>query len=347
MKSESRQCAVTVVLCTFNRAATLAAAIDRLLKQRPASPAYELIVVDNNSTDDTRAVVAQHQAVAGVPVRYVFEPQQGLSQARNAGIAAARADIVAFTDDDVRAGDDWVKVIEETFDAHPGIDALGGRTLPLWPSDPPRWLTRLHWVGPLALQDYGDQPLVMDAGNALCLAGANLAFRRHVFASIGGFNRRYPRSQDTELMHRLWRSGRRAMYVPQMTVHAAVQRERLTKGYHRQWHSRVGRTNAQMASDALVAGRSDLPAESRDVARLLGIPRFAVRQLLGESCRWFSALIRRHDSQAFWHELRMRQILGYIRESRTLFAHRRPDDDVTASLTIPQGPTAAQGKHGG
>ncbi len=88
-------------------------------------------------------------------LRYVFEGQQGLSYARNAGVAAARAPLIAFTDDDVRAACDWVVSIKRAFDEHPEVDCIGGKVLPRWLSDPPLWLTREHWP-PLALVDYGE-----------------------------------------------------------------------------------------------------------------------------------------------------------------------------------------------
>ena len=242
--SEHRE--VTVVLCTYNRAQLLGAALDRLLAQSADSPAYEIILVDNNSSDDTRAVVERYTSSTARPVRYVFEPRQGRVHARNAGIAASRADIIAFTDDDVWVTDDWVRVIKRTFDAQPEVDGLGGRTLPIWPSDPPAWLTRRHWVGPLALQDYGDEPFTVDARHPLCLAGANCAFRKERICRLGGFSPEFERSEDTEFMLRLWRAGTRALYVPDMKVFAAVQPERLTKRYHREWHTNIGRCNARM-----------------------------------------------------------------------------------------------------
>src|SRR5690606_1928154 len=137
--------AVTIVLCTFNRAESLQGALERLLEQTPGSPPHEIIVDDNNSTDRTRGVAERFRARARpMQMQYVFEPRQGLSYARNAGIAASGAPIVAFTDDDVRVSANWVTVIHRTFAAHPEITCLGGRTLPVWPMTPPSWLTPQH-----------------------------------------------------------------------------------------------------------------------------------------------------------------------------------------------------------
>jgi glucosyl-dolichyl phosphate glucuronosyltransferase len=331
-------CAVSVVLSTFNRAPLLGAALDRLLDQRSGAASYEVIVVDNNSTDGTRALVTGRRAASGGRLRYVFEGRPGLSHARNAGIAAASGDVVAFTDDDVRVAADWVEAIAHTFDAYPDVDCLGGRTLPVWPSDPPAWLTPLHWVGPLALQDYGDEPFVVDARHARCLAGANVAFRRGVFSRIGLFSPEYPRSQDTEFMLRFWRAGGRALYVPAMMVHAAVQAERLTKAYHRRWHTRVGQSNARMRIAELTDTDGGIRSTVPDVRRLFGVPTFAVRLLLWEAWSWARESLRREAPRAFWHELRFRALIGYVRESRALFLEQRRQLR-TGSLLEPEHPT--------
>ena len=109
-------CRVSIVLCTFNRAQLLGPALDAVLSQTEGSPPYEVLVVDNNSRDHTRELVQQRQATAGPRLRYVFEAQQGLSFARNAGIAHARGDLVAFTDDDIRVAPNWVSSIQKAFD---------------------------------------------------------------------------------------------------------------------------------------------------------------------------------------------------------------------------------------
>ena len=199
-------------------------------------------------------------------LRYVFEAQQGLSFARNAGIAHARAPLVAFTDDDIRVAPDWLSSIQKAFDTHADVDCVGGRILPEWSAPPPRWLTRNAWVGALALQDYGQERFIVDRANPLCLAGANLSFRKDVFDEIGGFSTEFgSRSEDTELMTRFWSSGRRAMYVPEVAVSAPVSEDRMTKAYFRAWHVRTG-SYARLAEE--IAPRAD--GHPAPVRRVLG-----------------------------------------------------------------------------
>src|SRR5439155_3374606 len=114
-----------------NRAVRLKAALDALLAQ-DTSLDYEVIVVDNNSSDDTARVVRDVAFCRNDCVRYVFEGRQGLSHARNRGIDEARADMIAFTDDDVRVATDWVGQIARAFDEREDVDYVGGRVLPSW-----------------------------------------------------------------------------------------------------------------------------------------------------------------------------------------------------------------------
>jgi hypothetical protein len=295
----------------------LGPALHRLLTQSQGSPPYELIVVDNRSTDDTATVVESCIERGDGRLRYIYEPNQRLSNARNAGLRAVRGDLVAFTDDDVRVSEGWVRAIVRAFDEHQEVDCVGGRTLPVWPSPPPPWLTPLHWVGPLALQDYGEHPVVIDARRPLSLAGANLALRTSVFDRIGLFSPDFPRSEDTELLLRFWLTGGRALYVPDMLIHAAVQPERLTKTYHRQWHTNIGRCNARMAFEEMVDPIHGLRPPS-GLTRIYGVPMFAIRHAAVELGRWLAHRIAGSEAQAFHHETSLRRLVGYILENRAM-----------------------------
>src|SRR5437899_4754156 len=165
--------ALTVVLSTYNRAERLPAALEALVHQK-GEVAYEVVVVDNNSSDRTAEVARAFAQRANGRIQYLFEPRQGLSHARNRGIEAARSPIIAFTDDDVRVGEDWVAQIIRAFKQHPDVDYVGGRVLPHWLQTPPRWLTTAHW-SPLALQDYGPDPLISSRDRPIRLVGPNPA----------------------------------------------------------------------------------------------------------------------------------------------------------------------------
>jgi glycosyltransferase involved in cell wall biosynthesis len=271
--------------------------------------------VDNNSTDATREVVERF-AAADVRVRYLFEPQQGLSHARNAGIRAARAPFIAFTDDDVRAEPDWVAGIVRAFREHPEADAVGGRVLPVWPAEPPQWLTRDHWT-PLAILDRGEAAITVTLDNPICLVGANLSVRRPVFDVIGLFAADLQRVkdgigslEDHEFLLRLLRIGGKAVYDPRVVVHAEIQANRLERAYHRRWHTGHGHFHALMRSEQMEETRR---------GTFFGVPAHLYRQALGNAGGWVRAQTLGQRSRAFGHEVFLRFFYGFVRTRRREF----------------------------
>jgi len=326
---------VSVVLCTYNRADRLTVALDALARQRSGAD-YEVIVVDNNSTDHTAEVVRTAAERSGGRLRYVFERSQGLSYARNRGIEVARGAIVAFTDDDVRVGDDWVERIVRALDAHPEVDYVGGRVMPHWLQQPPRWLTTAHW-SPLALQDYGPEPLVSSRDRAICLVGANLAFRRPVFDYVGGFAPELGRvkdgigsTEDHDMQLRIWRAGMRGLYEPAIVAYADVTPDRMTRAYHRRWHRGHGRHCATMRLRELVPADMGPMSEPRDIVSIFGSPAYVYADVKYFAWRWIRALVRREDS--FFYANKLRHIRSYLRTRREL-RHARGLRAAAAELT--------------
>src|SRR4051812_11131860 len=122
---------VSVVVPTYNRARRVAGLLAALRQQESAGIALEILIVDNGSTDWTPSVVRSATAI-DPRVRYIPEPRQGASHARNTGIAAATGAIVAFLDDDVVPAPDWVRQLKRAFEEHPEVDCIGGRVEPSW-----------------------------------------------------------------------------------------------------------------------------------------------------------------------------------------------------------------------
>lgn len=323
----TEQYEIAAVISTYNRCELLCAALDSLLAQSSHEVRYEVIVVDNNSNDQTREVVEGYRARGHQNLTYIFEPRQGVSYARNTGIAHARARLIAFVDDDVRVSDKWIATIKRKFDSHPEIDCIGGKVLPQFRTPVPRWLTRDQWM-PLGLQDYGDEPLSINAENPLCLVSANLVVRRTVFDQTGPFALHLQRVKDSigsiedaELLERFWRSGRHCMYVPDLTVTTEVPSERMTKSYHRRWHTGHGYFFAIRRSEEM----------ERSSGRLFDVPGHLYRQAFADGVAWLKwFLLGKHDL-AFAHEMRIRFFLGFFRERRKDYlaaAHRGPLGEI-------------------
>lgn len=315
---------VSVVISTWNRCAILPGAIESLLAQQSDPASYEIIIVDNNSTDSTRQVVESLIAQHPQRLRYVFEPRQGLSFGRNAGLMAARGAFVAYTDDDVRVAPDWVWQIREAFARFPRADFIGGRVLPRWPHEPPAWLSKEygHW-GPLALTDYGAEPFATSRERPICLVGASLIFRRDVLRRAGGFRPELQlvgagtgSMEDHELQLQLYRAGHQGWYVPELVVYAEVQRERMMKSYHRRWHSGHGRFSALIRLEESFTSDGRLLDAPLSASTWFGAPKYLYRQLLNATGRWLKAAWRRNESAAFAHELQMRELFSYISERR-------------------------------
>jgi GT2 family glycosyltransferase len=298
---------VSVVISTYNRADSLLAAVSSVLVQDQAPP-YELIVVDNNCADETAERI-QQLARRDSRLRYVFEPRQGVSHGRNAGIAAAQAPIIAFTDDDVSVESNWISEIRQAFQAKPDYGCIGGRVLPRWPSPPPSWLKERHWA-PLALLDYGKEQ-AMDAANRRCLITANLAIRREVFDRVGSFQPALQKTaasvcsmEDRELQERYWLAGGRCWFNPHMIVYAAIQPERLTKNYHRRWRFQHGELHAMLRDPELEASKF----------RLFGVPGHILRRASTASLRTAASYLVGNSDRAFDSEAEMRFYAGFIRE---------------------------------
>jgi glycosyltransferase involved in cell wall biosynthesis len=296
------------VLCTFNRAAVLARALEALVNQAEGTPLYEVLVIDNNSRDRTRQVVAPF--LRGGVVRYLHEPEQGLSAARNCGIRHARAPIVAFTDDDVLVDRSWLRTIACAFARQPEIAFLGGKVLPIWFETPPRWLA-FAGNAPLALADYGDEPRLIDPQRPICLLGANLCVHRAAFDHIGMFSTQLQRlrdgigsTEDHELQLRLLGAGFTGLYDPALVVRAPVPGQRLRRRYHRAWHLGHGRYFALMRE----------PGFERTRWAPLGVPGHVYRAAVREAVAWTRDLLRLRGAAAFAHELRLRFLVGFARQ---------------------------------
>jgi glycosyltransferase involved in cell wall biosynthesis len=238
----------TVIVCTYNRADSLRDTLSALrgLKTLPDRQ-WEVIVVDNNSKDHTRRLV--EEARRDWPLlRYEFEPQQGLSHARNHGVSCARGEAILFTDDDVLPEPDWLETTLAGLDKYQ-VDACGGYIAPIWETPPPAWLTE-RFYGFLAIRtDRNDDYPITQANQAPF--GANMAFRRHVFDTVGLFNTTRGRKaqtlssgEDIELFDRLLSAGLAAHFVGGSRVHHKVESYRLCKSYFRRWRLQTSRNIA-------------------------------------------------------------------------------------------------------
>jgi glycosyltransferase involved in cell wall biosynthesis len=246
---------ISVVIATYNRADLLRRTLD-VLQRQAFQPGDEVIVVDNGSTDATPDVIASAAQRFAIPLRHFRETTPGKTPAMNAGIAVARGDILALTDDDVFPAPDWIATMHRLFEGS-SMDLVGGRIDPRWEQPAPSWLQieQQHGYGPmaspLALLHYGDvQPL----GGRTAL-GANMAIRRSVLRSLGGFSLHLGRhrgtllcGEDHDLCQRAVAAGFRCEYHPELRVEHWVPADRTRLRYFLRWFFWSGITDAMLRS---------------------------------------------------------------------------------------------------
>lgn len=301
---------LTLLVCTFNRSGDLKEMLETaLVQETDGTFTYEVLVVDNNSTDNTRQVVADLIRDGHANLRYVFEERQGKSYALNTGLASSRGAIYTIADDDFILPRTWVRRIVEGFRRHPDASFVSGKVLPLWPREVPEWATSAeHWSA-LALADYGDQPFYADENSQVCLLACS--FRRRDVDAVGGYRTGLSVSkdliggvEDLEILQRLWKSGRKGVYLPDMSFQHKVPPSRLTKTYHRRWHTGHGRFYAKLRDGEF----------ERSQARLFDVPLHVFRQAGTAAIAWLKWQIRRRPREAFTEETKLRFFHGYVLE---------------------------------
>jgi glucosyl-dolichyl phosphate glucuronosyltransferase len=231
---------ITVILCTYNRAGSLQRALESIaLSRMPSSVVWNVLVVDNNSTDATRSIVQQFSDRYPNRFQYLFEPRQGKSFALNSGVEASDGDILAFADDDATVEPDWLWNLTSALQEGTWSGA-GGKIIPTWKEPLPRWLSAedSHTVGPFVSFDEG--PVAGQLTRPPY--GANMAFRREVFQKYGQFRTDLGprpgneiRCEDMEFTHRLLDGGENLRYEPSAVVYHPVPENRLTKTFMRRW----------------------------------------------------------------------------------------------------------------
>lgn len=238
---------------THNRGRSIRATIESLLAQETGS-AFEIIVVDNASTDDTPSVVAEFVERHAPRVRYAFEPVVGSSSARNAGIPTAAGRIVVFVDDDIIAMPGWLRALGDAFKAHPDAWCVGGKVELSLPAVLPPWFNGAESsiiATYLSRQDYGDETIRLDGSG---LISANLAVTRDALRRLGGFDTSLGRfgqqlmgGEDLDLVRRIRRVGGGVYYCGAAQVLHLTPASRLTKRHLRNRAYWEGRTKGRTA----------------------------------------------------------------------------------------------------
>ena len=225
---------VSVIVCTWNRAALLPAVLSSLFEQDFPEERFEIVVVDNGSSDDTASVL--RTLGAGRRFRVLSEPRLGVAFARETGWRAAKGDTIVFIDDDCAAPPSWLRALTASLAAR-GTDVacVGGRVAPVWSAPRPAWLSD-GLMPYLGLQDLGASARAIGRSEWLC--SNNLAFRRAALERAKGFRtdlgrrgRRLLDGAETELEQRLMSLGYSCWYDPAPEIRHRIGAERLRLGW--------------------------------------------------------------------------------------------------------------------
>jgi glycosyltransferase involved in cell wall biosynthesis len=311
----------SVVLPTYNRAAELEQTLASLATvKHPGS--WEVIVVDNNSRDATPQVVADAAAKFPTALRYVLETKVGRSAAMNAGITAAKGEIIVNTDDDVRFEPDWLQQAGEALTlGH--CDFVGGKVLPIWRGRRPAWLSDKggqHWAV-IALLDFGPEPL--EFGKRHAPLGVNLAFKREAFDRAGLWDPSLGRKAGTllgqevrEWMLRARDAGLRGMYAPNMVVHHVIPADRLRKRYFRKWSYWHGVSRAILFQQHPIDMQApeDTSLDFSKIRMIFGVPQYMYRSCLESAVSMAKQRFKRQRVAAFERELDLWFFLGVLRQ---------------------------------
>ncbi|MGI9315975.1 MAG: glycosyltransferase family 2 protein [bacterium] len=260
---------ISVVICTFNRCSQLSEMLESLggaaamIKEQ----FYEIIVIDNNSSDQTRKVVEQHRTE--LSIRYVFEPLQGLSHARNRALRVFTGDWLLFTDDDVVLDSNWLQSYLNLILNQTASSFIGGRIVPLWREPAPRWLQDedlAFFPGLLMKYDLGTSDRSFDSTDPIPF-GASFAICRPLVEAIGKFRTDLgvtgnvpARGEETEYLTRAMKHGFSGYYCGQSLCHHVVDQSRLSLRFLYQFGVQKGiaatRTtdNTAQSSSAAVLG---------------------------------------------------------------------------------------------
>ena len=264
----------SVVIPTYNRCGCLATSLASLANQELPAVEFEILIVDNGSTDNTRSVAeAAIQDYRQHRIRYLYEPVPGLLSGRHRGALKADGEILVFVDDDIQTTPSWLRAISETFDDGQ-VQLVGGRNVAKYECEPPNWLASFWFTTPyggqacgyLSLLDIGDEAREIDANYVW---GLNFAIRRSTLFELGGFHpdcipdhlQRFQGDGETGLTRKANERGYRAVYQPKALVHHRIPASRVTPEYfeRRSFYQGVCDSYTEIRSHGAVV---DVPVET-------------------------------------------------------------------------------------
>ena len=268
---------LTAIICTYNRARYVGKLLESIAANDLAKTEYELLLVDNNCTDNTREVCEAFAAAhPDVIFRYTTEPEQGLSAAKNRGIKEAKGDIIVYIDDDALVDPWYLRTYAEWFATHPETMACGGPIEPLYETSEPDWMTQYTKALLTAWMNYGEK--VREYPRGRYPGGGNAAYRKEVFEQVGGFNTALGRkggnlmgSEEKDIFDKMHTLNMQILYLPEPVLHHCIPQAKLEKPYFDRLTLQMGISERQ---------------------RTLAISKFKyIKRLFSEAVKWGGTIV--------------------------------------------------------
>ena len=308
---------LSVAICTWNRAKLLDQTLARMHDLSVSNGVdWELLVVNNNCTDDTDAVIARH--ADALPLRRLHEPKQGHSNARNCAMREASGSWILWTDDDVLVEPDWLVSLASAIDRHPEASIIGGRVDPWFPIEPdPELVAVFPTLGSgFCGVNHGEQECEVTDPMAFC--GANLAMRMKEAARFL-FNPHYGRNKskqglfdETDFIVRMQNQGSRLLWCPGMRVRHYVDPSRMTVRHLCAHYEGIGYTEA-------IKGANEI----RNSASIFGVPRWVARKLGEHWLRYTACRLIGRRRQALCHLRDFHRCWGLVKGHRELLSESK------------------------
>lgn len=251
---------ISVIICTYNREKYIGPLLESLAANDLPKSDYEILLVDNNCTDNTRSVCEHFAAKhADITFRYVVETEQGLSSARNKGIQEAKGDLMVYVDDDALVDPNYLSDYVRYFSEHPDVMALGGPIEPLYETSEPSWMTPYTKALLTAWMNYGDKPCNYPRGRYP--GGGNAAYRKVVFEQVGLFNTELGRkgnlllaSEEKDIFDKMHALGMQVRYIPGPILHHSIPQAKLEEDYFNRLTTQIGKSE-RMRTKAIGQGK--------------------------------------------------------------------------------------------
>jgi glycosyltransferase involved in cell wall biosynthesis len=239
---------LSLIIATYNRAERLERALGSLSAQTLPAELWEVVVVNNNSSDDTLVRFARFVAAHPELNAHIFtETRQGVSHARNRAIIESRGEYIAVIDDDETVNAGFLKEYYDFFEAYPHAAAAGGRIRPQYEVAPPKWLSPRTIRPIVGTIDLGDKIIPFSHGRFF--GGGNMGLRRTAIDKYGVFDPALGRTgtslmagEEKELFYRLKDAGEQIYYLPNAIINHIIPPERLTREYFTRLCSLIGRS---------------------------------------------------------------------------------------------------------